>query len=121
MKKWPRTEQHEAVRDRAADPNEKLTSGYYRVRKTWKDSKSQVGAYRILKNAKAAADKNPGTYVFTNDGVAIYPAEDTTEEICFDIHMVVEGCAPKFTAPKKAVQTPDFRKICMNCPNHRDD
>ena len=38
---------------------EKLTSGYYRVRKTWKDSKSQVGAYRILANAKAAADKNP--------------------------------------------------------------
>ena len=30
---------------------EKLTSSYYRVRKTWKDSKSQVGAYRILKNA----------------------------------------------------------------------
>ncbi len=38
---------------------EKLTSGYYRVRKTWKDSKSQVGAYRVLKNAKAAADKHP--------------------------------------------------------------
>ena len=25
---------------------EKLTSGYYRVRKTWKDAKSQIGAYR---------------------------------------------------------------------------
>lgn len=44
----------------------KLTSGYYRVRKTWKDSKSQVGAYRILANAKKAADKNPGTFVFQN-------------------------------------------------------
>jgi len=67
---------------------EKLTSGYYRVRKTWKDSKSQVGAYRILKNAKAAADKNPGTYVFTNDGVAIYP-EKATET--YRIHTVVKG------------------------------
>ena len=47
--------------------------------------------------------------------------ESVDDAICFDIHMVVEGCAPKFTAPKKAVQTPDFRKICMNCPNHRDD
>ena len=47
--------------------------------------------------------------------------ECVDDAICFDIHMVVEGCAPKFTAPKKAVQTPDFRKICMNCPNHRDD
>jgi len=54
---------------------EKLTSGYYRVRKTWKDSKSQVGAYRVLSNAKATADKNPGTYVFTNDGKAIYPTK----------------------------------------------
>lgn len=52
---------------------EKLNSGYYRVRKSWNDSKSQVGAYRILANAKAAADKNSGTFVFSNDGVAIYP------------------------------------------------
>lgn len=67
---------------------EKLTSGYYRVRKTWKDSKSQIGAYRILKNAKAAADKNPGTYVFSNDGVAIYP-EKAAET--YRIHTVVKG------------------------------
>lgn len=67
---------------------EKLTSGYYRVRKTWKDSKSQIGAYRILKNAKAAADKNPGTYVFSNDGVAIYP-EKAVET--YRIHTVVKG------------------------------
>lgn len=67
---------------------EKLTSGYYRVRKTWKDSKSQVGAYRILKNAKAAADKNPGTYVFSNDGVVIYP-EKAAET--YRIHTVVKG------------------------------
>ena len=53
---------------------EKLASGYYRVRKSWKDAKSQLGAYRILANAKAQADKNPGYYVFTNDGVSIYPA-----------------------------------------------
>ena len=53
---------------------EKLTSGYYRVRKSWKDAKSQLGAYRILANAKVQADKNPGYYVFTNDGVSIYPA-----------------------------------------------
>ena len=72
---------------------EKLTSGYYRVRKTWKDSKSQVGAYRVLANAKAAADKNPGTHVFTNDGVAIYPVDDATESGTADyrIHTVVKG------------------------------
>ena len=69
---------------------EKLTAGYYRVRKEWKDSKSQVGAYRVLANAKAAADKNPGTFVFSNDGIAIYPAEEKKEET-YRIHTVVKG------------------------------
>lgn len=69
---------------------EKLTTGYYRVRKTWKDSKSQIGAYRVLANAKAAADKNPGTFVFTNDGIAIYPIEATVEET-YRVHTVVKG------------------------------
>ena len=69
---------------------EKLTTGYYRVRKDWKDSKSQVGAYRILSNAKVAADKNPGTFVFANDGTAIYPA-DSTAEPDYRVHTVVKG------------------------------
>ena len=67
----------------------KLTSGYYRVRKAWDDKKSQVGAYCILANAKAAADMNPGTFVFSNDGVAIYPT-DAANEI-YRIHTVVKG------------------------------
>ena len=70
----------------------KLTSGYYRVRKSWADKKSQVGAYRILANAKAAADKNPGTFVFTDDGVAIYPTEDKpATEATYRVHTVVKG------------------------------
>ena len=48
--------------------------------------------------------------------------EDAIDDvICFDIHMVVDGAAPKYAAPKKAVQTPGFRDICLKCPNHRDD
>lgn len=69
---------------------EKLTTGYYRVRKTWADKQSQIGAYRILANAKNAADKNPGTFVFTNDGVAIYPAEEKAAEQ-YRIHVVKKG------------------------------
>lgn len=56
----------------------------YRVRKSWKDRKSQIGAYRILSNAKAAADKNPGTFVFDSTGTAIYPEY-------YRIHTVVRG------------------------------
>ena len=43
------------------------------------------------------------------------------EAVCFDIHMVVEKVAPKWTAPEKAVQTPEFESICLRCPNHRED
>jgi len=59
---------------------EKLTSGYYRVRKTWADSKSQVGAYRILSNAKAKADENTGYSVFDNDGNVVYAPSATKVE-----------------------------------------
>ena len=41
--------------------------------------------------------------------------------ICFDIHMVVEGVAPERTAPKKVIQTPGYRDICLKCPSHRED
>ena len=41
--------------------------------------------------------------------------------VCFDIHMVVEGLAPDFTAPKKAIQKQGFRDICLKCSNHRED
>lgn len=43
------------------------------------------------------------------------------DEICFDIHMVVEGAAPEWTAPEKAVQVAGYENICLQCPNHRDD
>lgn len=53
---------------------ENLTSGYYRVRKSWADAKTQIGAYRNLSNAKAQADKHSGYSVFSDAGVRIYPA-----------------------------------------------
>lgn len=71
---------------------ERLTDGFYRVRKTWTDKKSQLGAYRLLSNAKGKVDKNPGYFVFTEDGTAIYPtvAADTAEDE-YLIHTVVSG------------------------------
>ena len=52
----------------------------YRVRKTWVDSKSQKGAYKVLANAKKCADANPGYNVFDASGTKVYPAAsaDTT-------------------------------------------
>lgn len=46
---------------------------WYRVRKSWEDSKLQKGAFKILDNAKKCAEKNPGYSVYGADGVKIYP------------------------------------------------
>lgn len=53
----------------------------YRVRKSWADSKSQLGAYRVLNNAKRQADKNPGYYVFDESGNAIYPTTSSKPSV----------------------------------------
>ena len=45
----------------------------YRVRRSWDDTASQIGAYSVLENAKAAADKKGAEYaVFDPDGKEIY-------------------------------------------------
>src|SRR5690606_2802743 len=49
-------------------------SQMYRVRKTWADVKSQIGAYTDLNNAKSLADSKAkdGYKVFDNDGKVVY-------------------------------------------------
>lgn len=51
----------------------------YRVRKSWADAKSQIGAYKVLANAKIKADANPGYFVFDADGNVVYPTEQKPE------------------------------------------
>lgn len=51
------------------------TDELYRVRKDWKDAKSQIGAYKVLDNAKKQADKNAGYKVFDSKGNVVYPVE----------------------------------------------
>lgn len=53
----------------------------FRVRKTWEDSESQVGAYSSLDNAKKACDKAGAEYeVYNSKGIAIYPKTQIVEE-----------------------------------------
>jgi len=46
----------------------------YRVRKSWSDAKNQLGAYKVLANAKKKADENAGFKVFDASGNVVYPA-----------------------------------------------
>ncbi len=56
---------------------------YYRVRKSWDDAKSELGAYTVLANAKAMADKHLGYEVYDWNGKLVYPevAEGATDRM----------------------------------------
>lgn len=51
-------------------PSTPTSTQMYRIRKTWADSKSQIGAYSNLENAKKACKS--GYTVFDNNGNAVY-------------------------------------------------
>lgn len=55
------------------------TSSVYRIRKSWSDSASQIGAYSLLENAISAC-KN-GYYVFDNGGNIVYPVSSNSQSI----------------------------------------
>lgn len=60
-------------------------SELYRVRKTWADAKSQIGAYKVLANAKKECDKHASYSVFDSTGKAVYTnkkTESVQEKIC---------------------------------------
>ncbi|WNX86047.1 N-acetylmuramoyl-L-alanine amidase [Agathobaculum sp. NTUH-O15-33] len=65
------------------------STAWYRVRKTWADSKSQLGAYKELANAKACADKNPGYSVFDVNGVNIYTSNTTPAAVPFMVQVAI--------------------------------
>ena len=85
-----------SVPTETAPAQEPAKTELYRVRKTWADSKSQKGAYKILANAKACADKNPGYSVFDTDGNSVYTSGEGTTGITGD------------TAFKVLVSVPDL-------------
>lgn len=59
-------------------PSGEGTEEIYRVRKSREDVKSQIGAYKILSNAKKKADENSGYYVFDSKGKKVYSPENSS-------------------------------------------
>ncbi len=55
----------------------------YRVRKSWSDAKSQIGAFSSLDNAKNACKS--GYYVFDVNGNVVYPAKKSIDEIAREV------------------------------------
>ena len=61
---------------------------WYRVRKNWQDAESQVGAFKVLENAKKSADEHPGFSVFDENGKAVYSSVDKKQEEVFRPYLV---------------------------------
>lgn len=55
------------------------STALYRVRKSWADAASQLGAFADPDNAKALADQNPGYTVFDAAGNAVYTSGGEAE------------------------------------------
>ena len=51
---------------------------FYRVRKSWANSSSQIGAFTVLAKAKECVDSHPGYKAFGETGKQVYPAITTT-------------------------------------------
>lgn len=66
----------------AAAPKKEM----YRIRKSWKDTKSQIGAYTVFTNATKACDKaGAGYYVYNSAGEVVYPGKKEFEEPTINI------------------------------------
>ena len=55
----------------------------YRVRKSWSDAKSQIGAFSSLENAKKAC--KVGCAVFDSSGKQVYPAKKSVDEVAREV------------------------------------
>lgn len=55
----------------------------YRVRKSWSDAKSQIGAFSSLENAKKAC--KAGYTVFDSNGKQVYPAKKSVNEVAREV------------------------------------
>ena len=76
---WNEFKQLVSSKQRNNSPKPNPTANLYRVRKTWEDARSQIGAFGDLNNAKAAC--KPGYTVFDSNGVKIYSVSNNNNNI----------------------------------------
>lgn len=60
------------------DTQKPATKKYYRVRKSWGDAASQLGAFESLELAKKRAAQSKGYKVFDSNGKQVYPETTST-------------------------------------------
>lgn len=88
------------------------TTVIYRVRKSWSDANSQIGAFSSLANAKTVADSNPGYFVFDESGRSIYP-EVKPAAVTDNLYRVRRSWGDSATQ-KGAFSSLDNAKLCVD-------
>lgn len=108
-----------AVRAELAGSSEGTTGGppaadnLYRVRKSWADAASQLGAFKVLDNAKALVDQNPGYAVFDASGKRVYPVSSGSQTSGDTLYRVRTSWADKATQ-KGAFKVFENAKKCAD-------
>ena len=79
---------------------------YYRTRKSWADSKSQIGAYKSLENAKK--EWKEGYTIYDWNGKAVYPVKKAstvalTKEIKVQLPVIKKGSSGAAVSSLQAV------------------
>ena len=64
------------------------TKTLYRVRKSWADSKSQIGAYSSLENAKKVC--KDGYTVYDESGKAVYPKAENNSDSTYKVRVSID-------------------------------
>ena len=85
---------------------------WYRVRKSWEDAKSQLGAFKILKNAKKNADEHPGYTVYDFEGKVIYPPSSSPGLSSSDVPFLVKVSISDLNIRRGAGTNYDRTQFC---------
>ena len=87
-------------------PSAPTVKEMYRVRKSWADSKSQIGAYTILENAVAACKE--GYSVFDSQGNVVY---QKMQEIVIPTPVPTPAPIPSITVLKKGSKGNEVKEL----------
>ncbi len=99
----------------SAAPAESGTGGerFYRVRKSWTDAVSQIGAYKVLKNAKAAC--KPGYAVYDEKGRKVYAnRENSLKGFIRAVQAAVGAAVDGIAGPETLGKTPTVSAVKNN-------
>ena len=83
---------------------EEREAGWYRVRRSWEDAASQIGAYRVKENAIAGCPA--GYFVYDEDGVVIFAHDDSFETFVRDVQAAIGATVDGIPGPETLSKTP---------------